>query len=113
MEKSWKEIDAETDSHFQKQMEEGKRRSSADHDFFDAAQRARAQVTSDELLPARTETGELKYRVSQGLKAACHTREDVIALTYIQRSQLVRLSRIQTLLYACVGLLLYIAFRVT
>ena len=113
MDKSWKELDAESAAIFERDMERGKKRSSADFDFFDAAHRARLQVTSDGLLPSRNADGEHRYAAQQGLRAACHTREDVIAISYIQRSLLIRLSGIRSLLWACLLVLVYIAYHAT
>ena len=113
MDKSWKELDAESAAAFERDMESGKKRSSADFDFFDAAHRARRQAVSDDLLPLRDADGEHRYVAQQGLRAACHTREDVIAISYIQRSLLVRLSGIRFLLWACLLVLVYIAYQTT
>ena len=113
MSKSWKELDAESAALFERDMERGKKKGGADFDFFDAGHRARLQVTSDGLLPQRNADGEHRYTAQQGLRAACHTREDVIAISYIQRSVLVRLSGIRSLLWACFLVLIYIAYQVS
>lgn len=110
MEQSWKEVDAENETLFERQIERAKLRSGADYDFFDAGHRARLQMRSNDLLPHRTQDGKFRYTVAQGLIAACHTREDVVALTYVQRSQLLRLSRIEKLTWVCLIILIYLAY---
>ena len=109
MEKSWQQIDEEADALYEKQMEEAKLRSSADFDYFYAAQRAKRQTRGEDLFPYRTKDGDLKYTVAQGIRAACLTREEVIALTHIQRSLLLRLSGLRKLLWSCIVLLCLVA----
>lgn len=111
MNKSWQELDAESATIFERDMEKAKQKSDADFDFFDAGHRARLQITSDGLLPERNADGVHQYAAQQGLRAACQAREDVIAISYIQRSVLVRLSSIRRLLWACLFLLVFIAYQ--
>lgn len=113
MEKSWKQIDEENERFFEKQMEDAKKASAADRDFFGAAQSARRSVKQDELLPVRDQFGEFRYTVRQGLKAACYAREDAAATLELQRAVLRRLDRNQHLLWVSIALLAYIAYRLS
>jgi hypothetical protein len=113
MEKNWKEIDKESEEFWEKQMQEAKKRSSADRDFFEAALSARQSVKDDNLIPFYNGQGIKRYSTQQGLKAACYAREDVAAIAIIQRSILKRLDSIKDLIWICAALLAYIAFRVS
>ena len=113
MEKRWKQIDEENERIFEKQMEDAKKASAADRDFFGSGQSARRSVKQDELLPVRDEFGDLRYTVRQGLKAACYAREDVAATLELQRAVLRRLDRNQHLLWVSIALLAYIAYRLS
>ena len=113
MEKSWKQIDEENEHFFEKQMEEAKKASAADRDFFGAAQIASRSAKQDQLLPVRYEFGEFRYTVQQGLKAACHAREDVCATLQIQLTVLKRLDRNRNLLWVAIAILGYVAYRLS
>ena len=113
MDKTWKQIDKENEEFCEQQMEEAKKRSAADRDFFEAALSARRSMKQDGLFPSRNENGELRYTVRQGLKAACYSREDVAVTATIQRSILVRLGSIKSLLWVCTAILAYIAIRIS
>lgn len=113
MEIDWKSIDDENDLRFERQMEKAKTKNGASRDFFGAAQMAKRGSKQDDLMPYRDENGELRYTVEQGLKAACHAREEVCAILILQQSVLVRLDRNRNLLWAAIGLLLYLAFRLS
>ena len=113
MEKSWKQIDEDNERFFEKQMEDAKKSSAADRDFFGAAQLARRYAKQDELLPARNEHGEFRYTAQQGLKAACHAREDIAAALQIQRAVLQRLDRNRNLLWIAITLLAYLTVRLS
>ena len=113
MEKSWAQIDEESQQFFEKQLEEAKKKSAADHDFFEAGLSARRSVKQDDLLPRRDESGELRYTVRQGLKAACYTREDASATLQIQKSILARLDKQRFWLGVCAAPLAYIAIRIS
>lgn len=106
-------LDEENERFFQKQIEEAKKSSDADRDFFSAAQIARQSVKYDGLLPSRNEDGEAEYTAQQGFMAACQTREDVVAIVNIQRSILIRLDRNRNLLWCVICFLTYIAYRVS
>lgn len=113
MQTDWNKTDEEADGLFHRQMEEAKKASAADRDFFSAAQAARLSVTDDDLLPRRDQYGEPRYTAKQAMRAACHTREDVIALVRVEHAVLRRLDRIKALLWVAVGLLIYIAYKLT
>ena len=113
MDKAWEQIDKESAELCERQMEEAKKKSAADRDFFEAALSARRSMKQDDLFPSRDKNGELRYTVRQGLKAACYAREDVAVTAPIQRSILVRLDSIKSLLWLCAAMLAYIAIRIS
>ena len=85
----------------------------ADKSFFLAAKSARQSVERNGLLPHLDEWGGYKYTVKQGIKAACHAREDVVATLLLQRDILLRLDRNYRILWMAVGLLFYVSIRVS
>jgi len=113
MEQDWRRIDEENERLFQQQTEEAKKSSAADRSFFTAGQQAHHSVKENGLLPRRNADGEFEYDLQQGLKAACHGREDVVAVLILQRDLLARLDRNHKLLLAALVLLVYIAYRLT
>jgi hypothetical protein len=113
MNKTWEQIDKENEEFCERQLQQAKKKSPADRDFFEAALSARQSMKQDDLFPHRDENGELRYTVRQGLKAACSAREDAAVTATIQRSILVRLDGIKTLLWLCAAMLVYIAIRVS
>ena len=113
METDWKRIDGESARLYEKEMEDAKKSSSADRAFFTAAQSARRSAIQNDILPARTQDGDFEYTLQQGLRAACHAREDVTATLILQRDLLRRLDRNRNLLWAVVALLLYVAYRLS
>lgn len=88
-------------------------RDSVSRDFYTAALSAMLAAEQDGLTPSASAYGEHRYTVQQGLKAACHSREDTAATLLIQERLLVRLQNLRVLAWACVTLLLYIALRIT
>jgi hypothetical protein len=113
MEKSWKKIDEEAEISSSRQLEQAQKRSSADRDFYGAGLSAKRSAKNDDLHPTRDQDGELKYTIQQGLKAACYAREDVSATLQIQLPILQRLDQIKSLLWVCLGLLAYLAYKVS
>ena len=113
MNKTWAQIDKENEEFCERQLQEAKKKSAADRDFFEAALSARRSMKQDDLFPHRDENGELRYTVRQGLKAACYSREDTAATATIQRLILVRLDSIKSLLWLCAAILAYIAIRIS
>lgn len=92
------------------EMERAAKGSDADKSFFTAARKARMSVHDDGLLPA-IDGDERKYTIDQAKMAACLTREEVVALTYMQHDVLKRLDRNKNFMWVIIMLLLYIASR--
>lgn len=111
METNWKQIDKESDRLFENHMDKEKKASAAARDFFGAIQIARRQAKQNGILPVRDEHGEFRYTIQQGLKAACHAREDIAATVGIQLAILKRLDRNRNLLCVAIILLAYVAYR--
>lgn len=109
----WKAKYAEADEYAEKQISDAASRGSVNRDFYGAALFALRSARQDELLPERGEYGEIKYTVQQGLKAACHGRQDVTAILAIQQSVLQRLQGLRVLAWVCLGFLVYIAYQVS
>lgn len=81
--------------------------------FYAAAFAAHQASVSEGLMPSRDEEGELAYSVQQGLKVACHAREDAAATLNIQLPALKMLHQVRLLAGSCLAVLLYIAYRVS
>lgn len=113
METDWKQTDEESERLFENHMNEAKKASAAARDFFSAGQIARHSAKENGILPSRNEHGEFRYTVQQGLKAACHAREDVAAIAQIQLAVLQRLDRNRNLLWIVIVLLFYVSFRIS
>lgn len=114
MEKSWAQVDEENERFFERSMTEAARNgSSADREFFEAGLAARRSVKEDGLMARRTENGDLRYSVQQGLRAACFAREDVAGSLILQRAILHRLDGLRKLAWLALGVLVYIAYRVS
>jgi hypothetical protein len=79
-------------------------------DVSEAASFAKGQTQQDGLFPLENEYGEQRYTAQQGVKAACLTREDVIAVMHIQTSTLRRLKELRTIGLIGLALLAYIAW---
>lgn len=113
MEANWKKTAEESERLFENHMDEAKKASAAARDFFSAAQIARRSAKENGILPVRNEHGEFRYTMQQGLKAACHAREDIAATLQIQLAVLQRLDRNRNLLWAAIVLLGYVAYRLS
>jgi len=98
---------------FERKIRRAKKQSPADRDFYEAALFARRSIRASELLPSINTDGKYHYTVRQGLKAACHGREDIAATLLIQRSILQLLYVVRNVVLVCVPLLVYVAFRVS
>lgn len=109
----WRVLRAESQAHAEKQITEAATKDSVSQDFYGAALVAMRSAQQDELLPAISEYVETRYTAQQGLKAACHAREDVTAILIIQQAVLRRLQGLSVLAWACLAVLCYIAFRVS
>jgi hypothetical protein len=84
-----------------------------DADMGRAAMFAKNGSRADGLLPTATGEGLDGYTPEQVAKAACHAREDVAMLVFLQRVQLKHLHKISSLLWVCIGLLSYIAYKLS
>lgn len=87
--------------------------SAAQRDFARAGLAAYQGMIQDGLVPQRSEYMEIRYTPKQGLIAAVHGRQDSAAILLIQNSILHRLDALRQLAWVAVGLLIYIAIRVT
>lgn len=113
METNREQIDKESERLFENRMDEEKKASAAARDFFSSMQIARRQAKQNGILPVRDEHGEFRYTIQQGLKAACHAREDIAATLGIQLAILKRLDRNRNLLCVAIILLSYVVFRLS
>ena len=93
----WRALRAEGQTHAEKQLTEAAAKDSVSWDFYGAALVAMRSAQQDELYPTIGEYGEIRYTVQQGLKAACHAREDVTAILIIQQAVLRRLQGLRVL----------------
>lgn len=83
-------------------------------DLAKAALSARDSIKSSGLWPTLDDDGQDVYTPEQGAKAACHAREDAAATLILQKTQLDHLhslSGVKGLLWVCIGLLAYIAYK--
>lgn len=87
--------------------------SSAEREFAAACLSARRGARQDELFPSRDNFGELSYTAKQGIKAACHGREETAAILLIQQVVLRRLQSVRIFNWIFFVLLCYIAIRVS
>lgn len=113
METNWTQIDEENERIFEKKMDETKKASAAAKDILNACQIARRSAKENGILPVRNEDGEFRWTIQQGLKAACHAREDVAATLLIQAAILRRLDRNRNLLWVGIIILGYVAYRLS
>ena len=86
---------------------------SVDKDFYGAAETVKRLTEQEGLFPSVNEDGEERYRVQQGLKAACLAREDAAAALVVQYAVLRRLHELRVIGIVCIALLLYIAAQLT
>jgi hypothetical protein len=104
---------ASNEAYQAKQMQDVKKRGAAERSFAEASAFAKRQIESDGLVGEIRPYYEVRYTVAQGVKAAVHGREDGIATLLLQRDILLRLDSIKTLLWALVGILAFVAYKVT
>lgn len=103
----------ESEAYAAKQRGETKKKSAADRSFTEACEFAKGAIKSDGLNGEIRPYSEIRYTVAQGLKATVHGREDGIAALVLQRTILVRLDSIKSMLWAIAALLTFIAYKVT
>ena len=113
METDWNEDDDDYEVDFLKRTNEAMKNSAAHRVFFSATKEARYQARDNGILPGRNEDGDYWYEVQQGLKAACHGREDISATLQIQLAVLQRLDRNRNILWVVIILLAYVAYRLS
>lgn len=85
-------------------------------DLSNASLSARNSVKECGLWPTLDDDGQDVYTPEQGAKAACHAREDAAATLILQKTQLEHLhslSGVKVLLWVCIGLLAYIAYKLS
>jgi hypothetical protein len=116
----WEKVDADLERHRKELHEFALKASAASRDVALAAEMARSSAIDNGLFPVRDENGEFVYTAQQGLKAACLAREDAAATLIVQQSVLTRLDSIlaglrtiRSLVYVCVAVLAYVAYRVS
>jgi hypothetical protein len=87
------------------------KRSRAGAEFVTAIRLARTARTDAGLDCDYDDNGGAKFTVQQGLKAACHAREDAAASLIIQLSVLQRLDRLNTFAKWIIALLIILVIR--
>lgn len=113
MNMDYAKLDRDNEAFYLKQMEEAMKGGAAERSFYAAAFAAHQASVSEGLTPSRDDDGELIYSPQQGLKAACHAREDAAATLNIQLPVLKMLNQVRILAGGCLAVLLYIAYRVS
>ena len=109
----WHKVQRDGLAHTEKMIQDEARKGSVNGDYFGAGLKAQRSIAADELLPTPTPYGEYRYTIQQGLKAACHGREDIAAVKYMQMAVLRRLQGLRVMGWIALALLAYIAVRVT
>jgi hypothetical protein len=85
-------------------------------DFAKAGKFAKDGAREQGLFPSLDDDGQDVYTPEQGIQAACHAREDVIAILVLQKEQLDHLHHlagVKGMLWICIGLLAYIAYKLS
>jgi hypothetical protein len=85
-----------------------KTKSAAFHDFFTAAERAKQMAETDGIIGSFDEDGGDIFSPEQGIKAACHGREDTSAVLMLQLKVLQRLDRNRNYMIGVIVLLLFV-----
>ena len=103
------------DEYFEQLMAQQIKKGGAAAEMGRAAMRARNGSRADGLLATFNGEGETGYGYTpaQVAKAACHAREDVAMLVFLQEVQLKHLHKLSGLLWVCIGLLAYIAYKLS
>jgi len=107
-------IEKKNEEFWAKQNSDAMKLGGASSDTARAAFQARNNVRESDLFPSLDDDGHWVYTPEQGIKAACHAREDASATLILQHTQLEhlhRLSGVKRLLWVCIGLLAYIAAK--
>ena len=106
------EADIEAERWENNQFAEMKKKGGPYADLVDAIQMARRARTEAGLDCHYTDDGEGRFTVQQGLKAACHAREDVAATLMLQVKILERLDRQRKLTLWALGVLVIVAIKI-
>lgn len=109
-------IEKRNEEFWAKQNSESMKLGGASADIARAAFQARSNVRESDLFPNVDDDGRWVYTQEQGIKAACHAREDASATLILQHTQLEHLHRlagVKKLLWVCIGLLAYIASKLS
>ena len=109
-------MNAITEEFWAKQNSESIKMGGVSAEMGRAAFSARQNLRESDLFPNLNEVGEWVYSPEQGIKAACHAREDAASTLILQKTQLDhlhRLSGVKALLWVCIGLLTYIAYKLS
>jgi hypothetical protein len=107
----WKALDAGDIEWSKKNYTSLAKKGSVNRDFFGAALFALEQAERQELLPHRNNDLEMRYTADQAITAACFARQDVVATLVIQQALLRRLQSLKCIGLSCLGLLVFIAYR--
>ena len=104
------------DEQWEKMLANELKKGGAGAEFAEAARFAKNGAREDGLFPDLDDHGHEVYTPEQGAKAACYAREEVAAVLVLQKTQLDHLhnlSGVKGLLWVCVGLLAYIAYKLS
>lgn len=96
----------------QREYERAIKAGGATRELAVAGKIAKSGIESDGLMPTKSEYGEWTYTAEQGAMAACLAREDAATTLILQTMSLTHLHGIKRLLWVCVCLLAYIAYKV-
>ena len=105
-------MNAESKKFAQEEYEKAIKAGGVMKELAEAAKLAKSGIESDELMPTKDEYGSWTYTAEQGAKAACYAREDAAITLILQTVSLTHLREIKNLLWVCICLLAYIAYKV-
>lgn len=105
----WIAVDKQANTAFLIDVEAAAKKGGAERDYFGAVRLARLQAENENLTPDRTEFGELRYTVQQGLRAACLAHEGTMAARDLQLTILKRLDRNRNYMAVVIILLICVA----
>jgi len=104
------------EAHWEKVNEDSIKRGGVWAELGLASKSARQSLKANGLWPSLNEDGMPVYTSEQGAKAACLAREDAAITLILQKTQLDylhNLSGVKGLLWVCIGLLAYIAYKLS
>ena len=113
----WKAFDEANAKYRADVLEQSKKGEAANRDFVAAVEFARGSIATEDLLPTRQtdEHGEsdIRYTAEQGIRAACNSREDIVATLVLQRTILQRIDRNYRLIWLVLLVAGYVVYRVS